>query len=293
VVPPPGPVVPSPSPVLPPVRPVLPPAVPVPAPAAGARTGAGSVYRGGVKPFLLLATRAEDAAADDEHQAILRHGGLRPEQLNRVRLEAAPMPTIHLDDYSGIIVGGSPFNSSDDDDEKSPVQHRVEAELHALLDEVVDRDFPFLGACYGVGTLGSHQGAVIDATFGEPVGPTTVELTAAGRVDPLLAGMPARFEAFVGHKEAVACLPEHAVLLATSTACPVQMFRMRENLYATQFHPELDLAGLRTRIETYREYGYFAPDEADAVLARAAGADVGAAHRVLAAFVQRYAVPTR
>ena len=80
-----------------------------------------------MKPFLLLATRAEDAAANDEHAAVLRYGGLRPDQLRRVRLEAAPMPPIDLDDYAGIIVGGSPFNSSDDDDVKSPVQHRVEA----------------------------------------------------------------------------------------------------------------------------------------------------------------------
>ena len=248
-----------------------------------------SAYPRAVKPFLLLATRAEDTAADDEHAAVLRYGGLRPDELRRVRLEASPMPAIDLADYAGIIVGGSPFNSSDDDDVKSPVQHRVEAELHALLDEVVDRDFPFLGACYGVGTLGRHEGAVIDTTYGEPVGPTTIELTAAGRADPLLAGLPATFEAFVGHKEAVSRLPEHAVLLASSAACPVQMFRVRENLYATQFHPELDQAGLRTRVAAYREHGYFAPEEADAVLARARGARLDSAHRILAAFVDRYA----
>lgn len=245
-----------------------------------------------MKPFLLLGTRAEDTAANDEHTAVLRYGGLRPEQLHRVRLEAAPMPKIDLDDYSGVIVGGSPFNSSDDDDVKSPVQHRVEAELHVLLDEVVDRDFPFLGACYGVGTLGRHEGAVIDSTYSEPVGPTTIALSPEGSRDPLLAGLPERFEAFVGHKEAVASLPEHAILLASSAACPVQMFRVRSNLYATQFHPELDHDGLRTRVLTYREHGYFAPHEADEILARAAAVDVRTAHLVLTRFVERYAVTT-
>lgn len=242
-----------------------------------------------MKPFLLLATRAEDVAAADEVSAILRHSGLRPEQLHRVRLEAGPMPEIDLDDYSGVIVGGSPFNSSDPPEEKSPVQRRVEAELHALLDEIVDRDFPFLGACYGVGTLGSHQGAVIDGTYGEPVGAVTVELTEAGKEDPLLAGLPDRFEAYVGHKEAVARLPEHAVLLATSGPCPVQMFRVRENLYATQFHPELDHAGLRLRMTTYAEHGYFGPGELEPILARAASARLGTAHAILRRFVQRYA----
>ena len=42
------------------------------------------------------------------------------------------------------------------------MQHRVEAELAGLLDDVVAADFPFLGACYGVGTLGVHQGGVVD-----------------------------------------------------------------------------------------------------------------------------------
>ncbi len=249
----------------------------------------GSPYARGVKPFLLLATRAEDAAADDEFAAVLRHGGLRPDQVRRVRLEAGPLPRVDLDDYSGVIVGGSPFNSSDPDDEKSATQRRVEAELAVLLDEIVDRDFPFLGACYGVGTLGSHQGALIDNTHGEPVGPAVIELTDAGRADPLLAGVPDRFDAFVGHKEAVARLPEHAVVLASSAACPVQMFRVREHLYATQFHPELDLAGLCTRIETYRDYGYFPPEQAAAILTASRDVDVSPAHRVLATFIRRYA----
>ena len=63
-------------------------------------------------------------------------------------------------------------------------------------------------------------------------------------------------------------LPPDAVLLASSPTCPVQMFRVRENLYATQFHPELDLPGIITRIGVYRDYGYFQPKEHDDVVAR-------------------------
>jgi GMP synthase (glutamine-hydrolysing) len=29
--------------------------------------------------------------------------------------------------------------------------------LHGLLDRVINADFPFFGACYGIGTLGNHQ----------------------------------------------------------------------------------------------------------------------------------------
>ncbi|MDP9998043.1 glutamine amidotransferase [Pseudarthrobacter sulfonivorans] len=242
-----------------------------------------------MKPFLLLASRAEDAAAEDEYAAYLRYGGLAPEQLRRIRLEAAPVPDLDLSEYSGVIVGGSPFTSSDPADHKSATQHRVERELAALLDRIVDQDFPFLGACYGVGTLGTHQGAVIDRTFGEPLGGVEIELTDAGAADPVLRGMPRRFTAFTGHKEACTSLPPHAVLLASSQACPVQMFRIKENLYATQFHPELDVEGLVTRIDIYRHAGYFPPESAEDLMAAARRFAVTEPMTILKNFAARYA----
>jgi GMP synthase (glutamine-hydrolysing) len=242
-----------------------------------------------VRPFLLLATRAEDLAADEEYAAFLRITGLAENELRRIRLEAGPLPDLDLDDYSGVLIGGGPFNSSDPPESKSAVQRRVEQDLRALLDRVVARDFPFLGACYGVGTLGVHQGGVIDRTYAEPVSCVSIELTEDGRADPVLAGVPARFDAFVGHKEACRTLPANAVLLATSSACPVQMFRIRRNLYATQFHPELDVPGIVTRVRVYRNAGYFPPDEADDLVVRLEAAVVSEPARLLANFVARYA----
>ena len=242
-----------------------------------------------MRPFLLLATRPEDEAAIDEYEAIRRHGHLERRELQHVRLESAPMPALDLDDYSGVLVGGSPYCTSDPDADKSPTQRRVEAELARLLDVVVARDVPFLGACYGIGTLGVHQGGVVDGTYGEPVGSSTVRLTDAGRADPVLGVLPEEFEAFVGHKEALTVPPPGAVVLATSGPCPVQAFRVKQNLYATQFHPELDLAGLTTRVQVYREAGYFPPETADDVVAAAARADVVHPPALLRAFVRRYA----
>ena len=242
-----------------------------------------------MKPFLLLASRAEDAAADTEYEAFLRYGGLTEGQLQRVRMEAGPLPELTLADYSGVIVGGSPFNSSDPVESKLPVQRRVENELTALLDQIVHRDFPFLGACYGIASLGAHRGGIIDTTYGEPVGAVLIEQTDAGRADPLLAGLPETFHAFVGHKEACRVLPEDAVLLATSARCPVQMFRVGQNVYATQFHPELDADGLITRIGVYDRHGYFPPEQAEAVASDARRADVSHAPGVLRTFVQRFA----
>lgn len=242
-----------------------------------------------MKPFLLLASRAEDDAAEDEYRAYLRYAGLAAEQLHRIRMETGPLPALELSDYSGVIVGGSPFTSSDPAAEKTDVQHRVERELAALLDRIVAQDFPFLGACYGVGTLGRHQSAVIDRTYGEGLGGVTVSVTEDGLVDPLLKGLPQAFTAFVGHKEACTVLPGHAVLLATSAKCPVQMFRIKNNLYATQFHPELDAEGLVTRIDIYRHAGYFPPESAEALMEDARRFSATEPMKILRNFVERYA----
>jgi GMP synthase (glutamine-hydrolysing) len=246
-----------------------------------------------VRPFLLLSSRAEDLAADDEYAAFLTLTGLPAERLRRIRLEAAPLPDLDLDDYSGIFLGGGPFNSSDPPETKTAVQHRVEAELRSLLDRIVDRDFPFLGACYGVGTLGVHQGGLIDRRYAEPVSSVRVSLTAAGLDDPILAGMPPEFDAFVGHKEACRVLPPSAVLLATSPGCPVQMFRVKQNMYATQFHPELDVPGIVTRVHVYQHAGYFQPAEVPELTARLSLAVITEPGRMLANFVARHARAAR
>jgi GMP synthase (glutamine-hydrolysing) len=242
-----------------------------------------------MKPFLLLQSRPEDPASNNEYEGFLTAGGLSPEQLMRFRLEAAPLPDIDLDQYSGIIVGGGPYNVSDPEDNKSDTQKRVEADFDRLLKEVIEKDFPFFGACYGVGTLGALQGGKISRKYAEPVGPTMIVLTQEGQSDPLLAGVPTQFEAIVGHKEACEALPPGATHLASSKDCPIQMFRVKNNIYVSQFHPELDMTGLILRVGVYKNAGYFPPEDAQKVIDGAATADLSSAPLVLKNFVDRYA----
>lgn len=244
-----------------------------------------------MRPFLFLGTRAEDEAADSEYAAVLRFTGLTASDVRRVRLEREELGAVDLDDWSGIMLGGGPFNVSDPDHLKSPAQRRAEAELVDLATRVVEADFPFFGACYGIGVLGATRGGVVDRTHGEPVGCVEVTLSKAGLADPLFAGIPDQFSVFLGHKEAVSRLPEGAVLLALSATCPVQAFRLGDHVYATQFHPELDAEGLCLRIETYREHGYFPPEQADELIHLARHSVVTEPPRLLGRFVERFARP--
>ena len=64
------------------------------------------------------------------------------------------------------------------------------------------------------------------------------------------------------------------------------MFRVGRNVYATQFHPELDLEGIILRIHAYGGYGYFADDEVDATIARSKRGPVEHPSRMLRNFVE-------
>lgn len=243
-----------------------------------------------MKPFLILQLRPETEAADDEFAAILAKGRLTADRTHRIRLDQQDLPAdLSLDAYAGVIVGGGPGCVSDAPEDKDPTEARIEAACLSLMPEFTARDMPFMGCCYGIGILTHHLGAEVSkARYGEPVGTTTCELTDAGRTDPLLSGLPDRFDAFVGHKEAAQTLPEGCAHLLHSDACPFQMIRYGQNVYATQFHPEADAAGFETRIRIYRNKGYFPPEAAEDLIAMCRAADVTVPELILQRFVARY-----
>lgn len=211
-----------------------------------------------MKPFLLLSARPEPAAARGEYLAVAKFAGLTSRQLVAHSVIDVALGGLDLGDYSGVILGGGPYNASDPD--KSELQLRVEADLAYVVDEVLSREIGFLGLCYGVGVLATATGGVVDRTYGEPPSGIAVRLTDDGRLDPLLDGVSDHFAAFVAHKEACTTLPPGAVLLAEGDTCPVQMFRVGEHAYATQFHPELDAQALADRLRIYQHAGYFDPE---------------------------------
>ena len=243
-----------------------------------------------MNPFLILQLRPEPEASDSEYAAILQKSGIKASQTHRIRLDAEPLPeTLNLQNYAGIIVGGGPGCVSDAPEDKTPVEAKIEAAVLSLMPEIIENDLPFLGCCYGIGILGHHLArAVNKENYSEPVGTTACSLTDAGRADPLTHDLPDHFDAFVGHKEALQTLPEGCTHLVSSPTCPFQMIRYKQNIYATQFHPEADAEGFETRINLYKHKGYFPPEEADDLIEMCRAADVHAPELVLKNFVRRY-----
>ncbi|MFX0542120.1 glutamine amidotransferase [Roseovarius sp. S4756] len=243
-----------------------------------------------MKRFLILQLRPERDASDAEFAALLEKSGLEAARAHRIRLDAEPLPdALDPADYAGVIVGGGPGCVSDAPDEKSPEHARIENAVMSLMPQITGRDIPFLGCCYGIGILGKHLGGPVGkGRYGEPVGTADCTLTEAGRADPLMAGVPDRFDAFVGHKEALEDLPDGCVHLAASPTCPFQVVRHGSHVYATQFHPEADARVFEERIEIYKHHGYFPPETAGALIAMCRAANVHAPELILRNFIRRY-----
>ena len=241
------------------------------------------------KPVLILQLRPENITADSEYACFLKYGQLKAEDTCRMRIEKTGIPgSIDLDDYSAIIVGGSPFDISTPENKKSGIQKKIESDFNRLLEQVVSRDFPFLGACSGNGLLGLYLGTPISTKYRETVGCVTLDITDAGSKDKMLEGFPDRIDVMLGHKEACDSAPEGAILLMTGSDCPVQMFRVGENVYATQFHPEGDTEEFILRINTYAHHGYFEPHEAEALKKEVCGKSTPYAQEMLRRFVACY-----
>jgi len=242
-----------------------------------------------LKKLLILQMRPENETADSEFEAILRVGGLERDEVHRIRLEQS-IPPINIDDFAAIIAGGSPFDVSIPQENKSQTQKDIEAFYDQLFDRVVPVDFPFLGACSGNGLLGKYCGANISNKYPEPIGSVDLVLTDEGAKDPLLKGLPKHFSALVGHKEACDDLPLGAVLLMTSKPCPIQMFRVKKNIYATQFHPEADAEEFILRIKIYKNHGYFPAAKAEELIASVRNLNTPIPKEILKRFVLKYKI---
>jgi GMP synthase-like glutamine amidotransferase len=154
--------------------------------------------------------------------------------LHRVELdEGEPLPDWR--EFEAMVVMGGPMGACDDAD------HPWLANERRAIGEAVWSGLPFFGACLGSQLLAASLGARVYTGATPEVGVLDVELTEAGRDDPVLGGLPARFPTLQWHSDSFD-LPAGAVGLATSPAYANQAFRVGDGAYAVQFHLEVTSA---------------------------------------------------
>ncbi|WP_127794305.1 glutamine amidotransferase [Agromyces sp. LHK192] len=238
------------------------------------------------RPFLLVSARPEVEAVGPEYASFRRGLGLGEERLEHLRLDVEPLSTVVLSDFAGVLVGGSPYNVTTPVEHKHPVQVRVEDDLARLAEYGLAHELPVLFTCYGIGVLTRLLGGEVGREHPEQASAIELVLTDAGRSDPLTSGLPERFQALAAHNESTTRLPDGVDLLASSTGCPVQLYRAGSTVYATQFHPEVSPTDFAARAAVYRHHGYFPASELAAVRERLAEASVVEPERILRRFVE-------
>ena len=185
--------------------------------------------------------RQEDSASFAEKT------GLPLDQIQPHDLLTGPPQTKLLQEFDAVMVGGS----GDYYVSKRSLPH-FEAQLDFLA-EVAQRGFPMFASCFGFQILVEALGGkIVHDPQNVEVGTYEISLTAAGVADPLMGRMPETFAAQLGRKDRAEVLPEGLVHLASSTRSRYQSFRIPEQpIWATQFHPELDVVTNRARFERY------------------------------------------
>lgn len=137
-----------------------------------------------------------------------------------------------LADADGWIVTGARSSVYDDD----PWIER----LLDWIEGAVDAEAPLLGVCYGHQALCAAAGGVVTQhPRGWELGTVEVELTPAGREDPLFEGFPGAFLVQATHEDYVAMAPPGARTLAGNPHTAVQAVAIGPAARGVQFHPEV------------------------------------------------------
>ena len=136
-----------------------------------------------------------------------------------------------LEAHDAIMVFGGGMHP-DQDGSHPWLAHEV-----AFLRRALDASVPLLGVCLGAQLIARAAGAWVGPAAENEIGWLPVELTGAGRTDPVLSALPARIEAFQWHHYTFA-LPEGATELAAS-AIARQAFALDGHAWGIQFHAEV------------------------------------------------------
>lgn len=140
-------------------------------------------------------------------------------------------------DVAGAIITGSHSMVTD----QAPWSENLAAWLRSAVSHTV----PVLGICYGHQLLAHALGGeVAYHPDGIELGTVGVQLTDAAGRDPLFQDLPPAFAAQVVHRQTVRSLPPGAVLLGGNAFEPHQAFRVGENAWGVQFHPEFSAAAM-------------------------------------------------
>ena len=137
------------------------------------------------------------------------------------------------DEIHGMISLGGPMGANDEK------EHPWITKEIALLRACVLDQQPVAGICLGGQMLARAMGGTVEKNNKIELGWFPIELNQLGMEDKILGSAGVNPMVYQWHEDTFHP-PKEAVLLAKSLACPRQAYRIGDNAYGFQFHPEAD-----------------------------------------------------
>jgi GMP synthase (glutamine-hydrolysing) len=184
--------------------------------------------------------------SNNSNVLVIRHEQCSSLGLLKAAFEQAEIPFVYLDTYEGktlidslinyshiVVLGGA---ASAYEADQYPYLHYE----FDLLEKAIQQGVPVLGICLGSQILAHVLGGrVYRGEFGREAGWCELELTSEASGDPVLGDLPAQFKVFQSHQDTFD-IPPGCVHLVKSSKYSNQAFRYRNQVWAIQFHPEID-----------------------------------------------------
>lgn len=163
-----------------------------------------------------------------------------------------------LDGYTGVIILGGPMNVYEED------EYPYLRDEDLLIKKAIENDMPVLGICLGAQLIAKATGARVYKGKKKEIGWYDMRLTEGGRNDRIFKHFPEKMTVFQWHGDTFE-IPPQADYLATSSLFPHQAFRIKNNIYALQFHLEVTEEMISRWVEEYEDelssLDYIDPDE--------------------------------
>lgn len=216
-----------------------------------------------IPTILVIQFRRNPVAADLEEVSIRREVGTMATVVFMSALDNAvcwthPQQILH--NYSGLILGGSGDFDFDGgravDDVGRVATAELLSRLSPLLEQVFTTDFPTLGICFGHQLLGAFSGAkVVNDCHQMKTRSHQVSQIVANTDGTIFENIPATFLAHYVHKDTLDRIPDGATLLVCGgEVCRISALRYKQNIYSTQFHPELTFSDVELRVDAFPGY---------------------------------------
>lgn len=154
-------------------------------------------------------------------------------QINVVDFQKTPSHVPTLENIDFLVILGGPMNV--DEFEKYPF---LKSEIE-LITEAVERNIPILGICLGAQLIAKALGAKVYKNKYKEIGWHQIDFQDECLTDPLFKHFDRSETVFQWHGDTFD-IPHGAINLARSEESENQCFRYKDNVYAIQFHTEVD-----------------------------------------------------